>query len=87
MAISRDSPWSHRAWAEALGTGDAVPLLSDWDGEATHAFGVETESRGMRVATRSAFLLEDATVRAAWTLGPELPDIDEVIAVASSLSP
>ena len=87
VAISCDSPWSHRAWAEALGTGDTVPLLADWDGEAARAFGVETESNGMRVAARSAFLLEDGTVRAAWMLGPELPDIDAVIAAASSLSP
>ena len=25
VAISRDSPWSHRSWAEALGVHDAVP--------------------------------------------------------------
>ena len=86
VAISRDSPWSHRAWAEALGLGDAVPLLSDWDGEATRAFGVETERHGMRVAARSAFLLEDGTVRQAWMLGSELPDVDAVIAAASSPS-
>jgi len=87
IAISRDSPWSHRSWVEALGTHDAVPLLSDWDGEATRGFGVETESSGMRVSARSAFLLDAGTVRAAWMLGTELPDIDAVIAAASSLSP
>jgi peroxiredoxin len=87
IAISRDSPWSHRSWAEALGTREAVSLLSDWEGEAAHAFGVETESSGMRVAARSAFLLDAGTVRAAWMLGTELPDIDAAIAAASSLSP
>ena len=85
MAISQDSPWSHRSWVEALGTHDAVQILSDWEGEATRAFGVETESSGMRVAARSAFLLEAGTVRAAWMLGTELPDIDAAIAAASSL--
>ena len=85
--ISRDSPWSHRAWAESLGVGDAVPLLSDPEGEVAGAFGVETEIRGMRVAARSAFLLHDGTVRAAWMLGSELPDVDAVIAAASSSSP
>jgi peroxiredoxin len=86
VAISRDSPWSHRSWAEALGVHDAVPMLSDWEGEATRAFGIEIERDGMRVAARSAFLLQDGTVRAAWMLGTELPDIDEAIAAASSQS-
>jgi peroxiredoxin len=40
--------------------------------------------RGMEdVPERSAFLIEDGeTVRNAWALGPELPDIDVVIAAA-----
>ena len=87
VAISRDSPWSHRSWAEALGVDDAIAILSDWEGEATRAFGVELDLHGMRVAARSAFLLEDGTVRAAWLLGTELPDVDAVIAAASSSSP
>jgi hypothetical protein len=38
------------------------------------------------VAVRSCFLIEDGeTVRAAWMLGRELPDIDAVIAAAGSL--
>ena len=61
-------------------------LLSDWEGEATRAFGFEMELRGMRVPARSAFLLEDGTVRQAWLLTSELPDIDAVIAAASSAS-
>jgi peroxiredoxin len=82
LAISRDSPWSHAAWAQTLGVD--VPLLSDWNGEATRAFGVAFEPLRMRdVAARSAFLIEDGeTIRAAWMLGRDLPDIDEVIATA-----
>ena len=87
VAISRDSPWSHRAWAEALGTHETVSLLSDWEGDVTHAFGVEATLDGMSVAARSAFLLDAGTVRAAWMLGTELPDIDAAIAAASSLLP
>jgi peroxiredoxin len=35
------------------------------------------------VAARSAFLIEDGTtIREAWMLGRELPDIDLVIAAA-----
>ena len=82
LAISRDSPWSHAAWAQTLDVD--VPLLSDWNGEATRAFGVAFEPLGMAdVAARSAFLIEDGeTIRAAWMLGPELPDIDAVIEAA-----
>lgn len=61
---------------------DGVPLLSDWNGDATRAFGVALELGGMQdVAARSAFLIEDGTaIVEAWMLGRELPDIDAVIA-------
>jgi peroxiredoxin len=64
-----------------------VPLLSDWDGEAARAFDVELRAWGMAVAARSAFLVDVDTVVAAWMLGSELPDVDAVIAAASSPSP
>ncbi len=85
LAISRDSVWSHAAWARTLGVD--FPLLSDWNGEATRAFGVAVEPLGMEdVAARSAFLIEDgATIREAWMLGRELPDIDAVIATVRPL--
>ena len=82
FGLSRDSPWSHRAWAEALGVD--VPLLSDWEGEAARGLGVETTVRGMRVSARSAFLVAGDTVVAAWMLGGDLPDVDAVVAAASS---
>ena len=85
FGISRDSPWSHDAWSAQLGITD-VPLLSDWNGEATRGFGVQFELQGMAdVSARSAFLIEGDTVRASWLLGREMPDIDAVIAAASSL--
>ena len=82
LGISRDSVWSHAAWAGTLGV--EVPLLSDWNGEVARAFGVAVELGGMRdVAARSAFLIEDGTtIREAWMLGRELPDIDLVIETA-----
>jgi peroxiredoxin len=66
----------------ALGV-DGIPLLSDWNGEATRGFGVGCDVRGMTdVAARSAFLIEGDTIRASWLLGAELPDVDAVIAEA-----
>lgn len=86
--ISRDSPWSHVAWAQVLDLGE-TPLLSDWNGEAIRGFGVEQDYRGLRgVAERSAFLVDgDGIIRGAWRYEHgELPDFDELVSVARSLS-
>ena len=86
FAISRDSPWTHVAWMQALDLD--FPLLSDWNAEATHGFGVAIEHNGMRdVSARSAFLLDgDGVVRGAWGYAKdELPDLDELIAAAQAL--
>ncbi len=86
FAISRDSPYTHVAWTQALDLD--FPLLSDWNAEATHGFGVAHEHNGMRdVSARSAFLVGvDGVVRGAWAYEPsELPDIDVLIAAASDL--
>ena len=82
--ISRDSPWSHVAWSQALDLGD-VPLLSDWNGDAVRGFDVAQDRRGMRdVAERSAFLLDrEGVVRRAWRYeSGELPDFDELLEAA-----
>src|ERR687895_214695 len=46
MAASRDSPWSHVAWMQALDLN--FPLLSDWNGDAIRAFGIGRLYRGMK---------------------------------------
>jgi peroxiredoxin len=64
------------------------PLLSDWNAEATHGFGVAFEHNGMRdVSRRSAFLVDTAgIVRGAWAYETsELPDLDVLIAAAREL--
>jgi glutaredoxin-dependent peroxiredoxin len=64
------------------------PLLSDWNGEATHGFDVAIEHRGLRdVSERSAFLIDGGgTIRGAWRYGTsELPDFDELLAAAKTL--
>jgi glutaredoxin-dependent peroxiredoxin len=85
--ISRDSPWSHVAWMQALDLD--FPLLSDWNAEATHGFDVAFEHRGLRdVSARSAFLIDrEGVVRGAWRYEPaEVPDLDELLAAAKNLS-
>src|SRR3712207_3915326 len=82
--ISRDSSWTHIAWSQALDLN--FPLLSDWNGDATHGFGVpHTFANGMRdVSDRSAFLADgDGVVRGAWSYDTgEVPDVDELLAAA-----
>jgi peroxiredoxin len=81
--ISRDSPWTHVAWTQALDLN--FPLLSDFNGDATHAFGVAYEHRGLKdVSARSAFLIDaDGVIRAAWRYEPaQLPDLDEIVEAA-----
>jgi peroxiredoxin len=86
FAISRDSPYTHVAWMQALDLD--FPLLSDWNAEATHGFGVAIEHNGMRdVSARSAFLLDsEGVIRGAWGYAKdELPDLDELIAASRAL--
>ena len=87
-AISRDSPYTHVAWMQALDLD--FPLLSDWNGDATRGFGVAFEYRGLKdVAARSAFLVDtDGVVHAAWSYETsELPDFDTILAAARDLRP
>jgi len=86
FAISRDSPYTHVAWMQALDLD--FPLLSDWNAEATHGFGVAYEHNGMRdVSARSAFLVGvDGVVRGAWAYeASELPDLDALIEAGRAL--
>ena len=84
--ISRDSPWTHIAWAQVLDL--TFPLLSDWNGEAVAAFDIAHEFRGLKdVAERTAFLAgRGGTVRGAWRYGTgDVPDFDELLAAARAL--
>ena len=83
--ISRDSPWTHVAWTQALDLD--FPLLSDWNGDATRGFGVAYDHRGLKdVSARSAFWIgADGVVRGAWRYETsELPDLDEIVAALSA---
>jgi len=86
-AISRDSPYTHAAWMQALDLH--FPLLSDWNGEATHGFGVAFDHNGLRdVARRTVFLLDaDGVVRGAWEYETSgVPDFDALLEAARALT-
>ena len=83
VGISRDSPWTHIAWTQALDLN--FGLLSDWNAEAVRGFDVVQDFRGLRdVALRSAFLVDPGgTVRRAWRYAnDEVPDFDELLQAA-----
>ena len=84
--ISRDSPWTHIAWMQALDLN--FPLLSDWNAEAVQGFGIAHDFRGfVDVAERTAFLIDrDGVVRGAWRYETsEVPDFDVLLAAARDL--
>jgi glutaredoxin-dependent peroxiredoxin len=86
--VSRDSPWTHLAWSQALDLN--FTLLSDWNADAAKGFGVVHEFRGLRdVAERTAFLVDrSGTVRGAWHYGASrVPDFDELLKAARALQP
>jgi peroxiredoxin len=86
FGVSRDSEWTHIAWAQALDLN--FPLLSDWNMEAMDAFEVRGVFRSHEgVADRSAFLVaQDGTVRGAWRYDTaEVPDFDELLRAAQAL--
>ena len=86
FGVSRDSPWTHVAWMQALDL--TIPLLSDWNAEAIRGFGISRSYRGMQdVAVRSAFIVDQGgTVRRAWRYDDaEVPDLDAIVAAARAL--
>ncbi len=86
VGISRDSPWTHIAWMQALDLN--FPLLSDWNAEAVRGFGISHEFRGYEdVAERTAFLVDTSgTVRGAWRYETaEVPDFDVLLSAAQAL--
>ena len=87
FGVSRDSPWTHIAWAQTLDLN--FQLLSDFNADAVRGFDIAFEFRGLRdVAGRSAFLIDkDGTVRGAWRYATdEVPNFDELLQAAQALS-
>jgi peroxiredoxin len=86
VGISRDSPWCHIAWTQALDLN--FGLLSDFNGEAVRGFGIGFEFRGFRdVAQRSAFLIDETgIVQNSWYYEPgDKPDVEEWLAACKTL--
>src|ERR1700693_1252385 len=53
LGVSMDSPFSNKAFADQIGVPS--PLLSDWGGDATRAYGIYTDK--YKAARRVNFLI------------------------------
>lgn len=89
IAISVDSPFAFKLWAEK--EGFTFEFWSDFNKDAQHAFGNSHDQLiGLRgVAKRSAFVLDkDGIVRYAWVSDDpkELPKFDEIQKALSEIS-
>ena len=84
--MSRDAPWTLVAWAQVVEPD--FPLLSDFNGDATHALGHRAQTTGGCVTyrERSAFLIEERNYprRVALRRG-EVPDVDVLLEAARAL--
>jgi peroxiredoxin len=86
FAVSRDSPYSHRRYAEQQWL--TFPLLSDWSGQAVQAFGVTQTLDGLEgTPVRSCFLIDaGGIIQGAWRYGnDEVPDVEALLAAAHAL--
>jgi peroxiredoxin len=89
IAISVDSPFTNIKFAES--TNAPFPIVSDFNLEATRAYGVERDDLlGMKgVSERAVFVIDKAgVVRYTW-IGENpgvFPPLDEVRAAVSALS-
>jgi len=87
VGISRDSPYTHIAWTQALDLN--FGLLSDFNGDAVRGFGIGFEFRGFHdVAQRSAFLVDEGgEIRNAWNYETgDVPDVDAWLEAARALN-
>ncbi len=86
--LSVDTPWTLGAYAKALGL--AFSLLSDYNKEATRAFGLEISLRGLPGFSQRAAYVVDATGRIAWAWVADVPaqepPYEEVAAAVKALS-
>jgi peroxiredoxin len=77
LAISADTPWSHKAFAEDRGI--EFPLLSDFDREVIRSYGVEHE---VGFSERAYFVIDsEGVVRAkkVEATPKDQPEVEEVL--------
>jgi peroxiredoxin len=77
--VSVDLPFAQNVWIRDHDLG--FPMLSDWNHELVDRYGVATESRGMELAERSVFVIDESgEVVYRWVRDGENPDFETLVA-------
>lgn len=89
VAVAVTATFSQIAFSETLGVD--FPMLSDWEGETAHAYGVQYDTwKGHSgLAKRSVFIIDtDHTVRYRWVSDDALmePDLNEAMGVLRDMT-
>lgn len=89
VATAVTATFSQIAFGEALGVD--FPMLSDWEGETAHVYGVQYDTwKGHSgLAKRSLFLIDvDHTIRYRWVSDDALlePDFNETMALLREMA-
>ena len=90
VAVAVTATFSQIAFSEKLGVDFA--MLSDWEGETAHGYGVQYDTwKGHSgLAKRSVFVVDvDRTIRYRWVSDDALiePDFDEALVVIRGMRP
>lgn len=90
LGISVDSVYSHDAFSEQIGI--EYPLLSDFNRDVIHDYGVVYEEIGglKEVAKRAVFVIDqDQIIRYKWVTddASALPDVNEALKAAWKIRP
>ena len=88
LAVAVTATFSQQAFAKSMGVD--FPLLSDWGGEVSDAYGVRYDvwKGHTGVAKRSWFVIDtDRVVRFSWVTDDalELPVLEDIVAAVKEL--
>jgi len=90
VAIAVTATFSQIAFSEKLGVD--FPMLSDWEGEIAHRYGVQYDvwKGHSGLAKRSVFVIDtDGTIVYRWVTDDALtlPDLEEAFSALQAVSP
>jgi mycoredoxin-dependent peroxiredoxin len=75
LGISMDSPYSNKAWADQIGV--TFPIISDWGGDTTKAYGVFNPE--YKAARRVNYLIDKTGKVIEMQVDREAIDPDKIV--------
>ena len=83
LGVSMDSPYANKAFAKEIGV--TFPLLSDWGGAVTRAYGVYEESSG--TPRRVTYLIGKDGIVARTQVDSEAIDPAAIVSACTATGP